>query len=207
MFIFTRIRTIDPGRVGDAMTLATETSGMVRELTGLTGNTWYQTFAPTGPAIMWTARLEHFEELDRAFETLRGSEAYLDRLAELDEHFVGPTVDNLFEVVAGTPPATPSPIVSMVQATAVNGHLRAAMHWGADLAERFGRSMDVPTIFVRGLYGDYGSMAWGTYFDDINALEGTHAKLTADEMLQAVMDEGAHNCREGAIATVARRLD
>lgn len=128
-------------------------------------------------------------------------------MAELDEHFVGPTVDNLYEVIAGTPPSTPSPIVSMVQATAVNGHLRAAMHWGADLSERFARSMDVPTIFARGLWGDYGTLAWASYFDDINAVEGTQAKLASDEMLQAVMDEGAHNCREGAIATLSRRLD
>lgn len=207
MYIFTRTATIDMGRTAEAFGGATELSRKVTELTALPVTTWYQQFAPTGPAVVWTARMEHLDEMDRAFETLMTSDDYKDAVAELDEFFTAPLVDNIIEIVAGSPPATALPIVSAVWATATNGHLRAAMHWGADLAERLERSMDVPTIFGRGLYGDYGTMVWASYFDDVVALEGTQAKLAGDEMLQAVMDEGAHNCREGAIAVVMRKLD
>ena len=49
-------------------------------------------------------------------------------------------------------------------------------------------------------------MFWASYYDDINQVEGTHAKMASDEMLQAVVDEGAHNCQPGAIQTMMRRL-
>ena len=207
MFIFSRCRTIDPGRMTEALAGATELSRTVESLSDLTLSTWYQQYGPTGPAIRWTVRMDHLEALDQAFETVMASSAYQDALAEADELFIGTVLDDLFEVVAGTPPATAAPIVSSVQATAANGHVRAAMHWGADLAERFGRSMDVPTLFFRGLYGSYGNIGWASYFDDINQVEGTNAKLATDEMLQAVIDEGAHNCQPGATGVLMRKLD
>ena len=207
MFIFSRCRTIDPGRGSDAVAGATELSRKVETLCDLKFSTWFQQYGPTGPAIRWTARLEHLEEFDQAFERLMASDDYHDVVAEVDELFVGSVLDDLFEVMTGTPPATATPITTSVQATAANGHIRSAMHWGADLAERFGRSMDVPTLFVRGLYGSYGSIGWASYFDDMNEVEGTHAKMAADEMLQAVVDEGAHNCQPGATAVLMRKLD
>ncbi|MEL7155676.1 MAG: hypothetical protein AAFN30_03650 [Actinomycetota bacterium] len=207
MFIFTRTRTIDPARAMDALTGATELSRTVESLSDLSLSTWFQQYGPTGPAIRWTARLEHLEDYDKAFERLVASEAYHDAVAEVDELFIGMVTDDLLEVVAGDLPSTPTPITASVQATAANGHIRSAIHWGADLAERFGRSLDVPTIFVRGLYGTYGTIAWGSFFDDINQVEGTHAKMATDEMLQAVIDEGAHNCQPGASAVLMRKLD
>jgi len=207
MFIRSRYRTIDPGRASEALAGATELSRKVETLTDLTVSTWLQQFGPTGPAVRWTARLEHLEEFDKAFERLNASSDYHDAVAEVDELFIGAVLDELFEIVAGTPPATPTSIATNVQATAANGHVRAAMHWGADLAERFSRSMDVPTIFVRGLYGAYGTIGWASFFNDINEVEGTQAKMAADDMLQAVVDEGAHNCQPGATAVLARRLD
>jgi hypothetical protein len=207
MFIFSRRRTIDSGRGGDALAGAVELSRRVEALTDLTFSTWLQQFGPTGPAIRWTARLEHLEDFDTASRLLMASDDYHDAVAEVDELFIGDVIDDLFEVVAGTPPATTTPIATSVQATAANGHVRAAMHWGADLAERFSRSMDVPTVFVRGLYGAYGTISWASYFSDINQVEGTQAKMAADEMLQAVVDEGAHNCQPGATAVLARKLD
>jgi hypothetical protein len=207
MYIFSRSRTIDPARGSEALEGATELSRKVEALSDLTISTWYQQYGPTGPAIRWTARLEHLEDFDKGFERLMAAGDYHDAVAEVDELFIGSVLDDLFEVVAGTPPATATPIASSVQATAANGHVRAAMHWGADLAERFSRSMDVPTVFVRGLYGEYGTIGWASYFDDINQVEGTNAKMAADEMLQAVVDEGAHNCQPGATAVLMRKLD
>lgn len=207
MYVFSRCRTIDPARGGDALAGATELSRKVESLTDLKMTTWLQQYGPTGPAIRWTTRLEHLEDFEKAFERLTPSDDYHDAVAEVDEMFIGPVLDDLFEVVAGTPPPTATPIAATVQATAANGHIRAAMHWGADLAERFSRSLDVPTLFVRGLYGSYGTIAWASYYDDINQLEGTHAKMATDEMLQAVIDEGAHNCEPGAVGYMMRKLD
>lgn len=207
MYIFSRSRTIDLGRNSEALSGATESARRVEELTDLTVSTWHQQFALTGPAIVWSARAEHMEAFYRAFELINASESYQDFTAELDECFTGPAVDNMVQIVAGTPPAAPTPLVSIVQATATNGHLRAAIHWGSDLAERVSSSLDAPTIFGRGLYGAYGTLMWGSYFEDINAVEGTQAKLATDEMLQAVIDEGGHNVQPGAMATLMRKLD
>ena len=206
MFIFSRQRTIDPARAGEAMSGATAITGVVKEASGMDVTAWYSQFAPTGPGITWTARLEHLEDLDVAFTELMASSDYLDATAELDESFTGPVVDSMVQLIAGTPPKTATPMTSVVQATAMPGHLRAAMHWGADVAERVGRSLDTPMIFGRSLFGAYGSMIWGAYYEDANDLEGTQAKFGADEMLQAVVDEGGHNCQPGAFSVVMRQL-
>ena len=207
MYIFTRARTIDPGRGNEALAGAVELTAKINEVIDVPVTAWYQQYALTGPAINWTARLDHLEDLDRTMAELRASTDVQDLMAELDESLIGPVVDNMIEIIAGTPPTTATPVVSTVQATAANGHYRAAVHWGADLAERFGTSMNVPTIFARGLYGNYGTILWASYCDDMNQLEGTHAKLATDEMLMAVMDEGAHNCAPGAVAMTMHRLD
>jgi len=130
---------------------------------------------------------------------------YHDAMAELDEYMTGSPVEALIEPM-GPPPSEPTPIVNTVQAVAANGHLRPTMHWGMDIAERFSRAMDVPTVFARSLWGHYGSVLWGAYFDDPDHLEETNAKMAADEMLQAVMDEGGHNVQPGAISAVMRRM-
>lgn len=207
MYIFTRARNIESGRTQEALAGAVELTAKVNETIGPTVSTWSQQYAPTGPAILWTSRLDHLEEYETATEQMFASSEVLDMGAELEESLTGPVVDHMIEIVAGDLPTTPTPFVASVQATAVNGHLRAAMHWGADVAQRYATSMDVPTIFGRDLFGYYGSVVWATYFDDVNSYEAVQAKLAADEMLQAVMDEGAHNCCPGAIATVMRRLD
>jgi hypothetical protein len=206
MFIFSRQRTIDPGRVAEAMSGATGIAKMVGELTDLQVTPWYTQYAPTGPAVTFTVRLEHLEQFDAAFEVMMASSDYQDALAELDESFTGPVIDNMVQIVGGTPPKKATALVTAVQATAMPGHLRAAMHWGTDVAERVGRSLDVPTLFGRNLWGDYGGMMWASYYEDSNALEGVQAKFGADEMLQAVVDEGTHNCQPGAIAVVMRQL-
>ncbi len=206
MYIFASIRNLDWARSSDAIEAGARIVATMSDLTGLPYTMWFQSFAPTGPALVFTTRIEHLEELDRSFATLMGSSDYQDQQAELDEYLIGSPVQNVIEPVAGTPPAELTPFVSSVQATATNGHLRAAMHWGADVAERFGSAMGVPTMFARGLYGHYGTLFWASYYDDVNAIEGTQAKMAADEMLQAVVDEGAHNVQPGAVATVMRKL-
>ena len=207
MYIFTRARTIESGRTQEALAGAAELAAKVTEAVDLSVSAWSQQYAPTGPAIMWTTRLDHLEEYDRATEEMFASSEILDTAAELEESLTGPIVDHMIEVVGGELPTTAAPFVASVQATAVNGHMRAAMHWGADVAERYSTSMNVPTVFGRELFGYYGSLVWASYFDDVRAYEAVQAKLAADEMLQAVMDEGAHNCLPGAVATVMRRLD
>lgn len=207
MYIFTRCATIDPGRFSDALSGATALARTVERLTDRTLSTWYQQYAPTGPALRWTVRIEHLEDYEKMFRTATASTEYQDALAEVADCITGPVVDDLFEMVAGTPPTAPTPVATSVMATAANGHLRAAVHWGADLAERASRSLGVPTVFIRGLYGNYGTIGWASYFSDANELEGTNAKLAVDDMLQAVIDEGAHNCQPGVIGVLMRKLD
>ncbi len=207
MYIFTRVRNIEGGRYQEALAGAVELAAKVNETVDLTVSTWSQQYAPTGPAIVWTTRLDHLQEYETATEQMFASSEILDMAAELEESLSGPVVDHMIEIVAGELPTTATPFVASVQATAVNGHLRAAMHWGADLAQRYSASMDVPTVFGRDLFGSYGSVIWASYFDDVSGYQTVQGKLAVDEMLQAVMDEGAHNCQPGAIATVMRRLD
>lgn len=206
MYIFTRIRTIDPGRDADAIAGGTDIAGFVSGVIDLDVHAWFTQFRPGGPALMWSTRFDTLEQLDNAWATLMADGEYHDRVAELDESFTGPIEDDLLQVVGGSPPKEPTPIVQLVQATAAPGHLRAAMHWGVDIAERFGRSLDVPTMFARSMYGRYGALTWGSYFEDAVAVEGTQSKFATDEMLQAAVDEGAHNCQPDAIAWTASKL-
>jgi hypothetical protein len=136
--------------------------GQVESITDRSVSTWLQRYGYDGPALRWTTRLDHLEQLDKAFDLLMASADYHAAVAEADELFIGPVVDELFEVVSGTPPTAPTSVASTVQATAANGQIR---------------------------------------------VEGTHAKMAADDMLQAVIDEGAHNCQPGATVMLMHKLD
>ena len=206
MYIFARTRTIDPARSAGAVQAGVEAAAKADEVTGLTSTVWFQAFAPTGSALSWTTRFDHLADLDQAWLALMDDSAYHDAMAELEQYLTGPSVEAVIEPVGGTPPAEPTQVVTSVQATAANGHLRAAMHWGIDLADRVSRTLDVPTIFGRSLWGEYGTVFWASYYEDPTHVEETYAKLAADEMLQAVIDEGAHNVQPGAASWVMRRV-
>lgn len=206
MYVFSRQRNIDPGRLADAVGGIKTLAAKVTELTGQTVTTWSATFTPTGPAVVATARFDSLADYQHLMDTVMASGEYLDLLAEANESFVGAPIDNLIHIVAGNLPSRPLPVAVVVQAAAMPGHYRSAVHWGSHCAESIGRALNVPVVFGTGMFGQYGTLVWGSYYDDLAGYETTNAKLGTDDMLQAIIDEGAHNCQPGAVQFLMRQL-
>ena len=106
-------------------------------------------------------------QLESTMTAALASSDYQDLLAEADESSIGVPIDNITEIVAGTLPTVPTPVASVVQAAAAPGHLRSTMHWGVSVAEHVASSLAVPSIFGVSLFGEYGSVVWGTHHEDM----------------------------------------
>ncbi len=207
MYIFSRRRLIHPGQFRQALGEGVAVAATVTELTDVPVMVWMSQYDPEGAAMVWSARFEAMTDLEAAFGQLMDSNDYQDQVEALDELFTGQAVDNLIQIVAGGLGDAPAPMVSVIEATAANGRQQQALAWGADIAEKAARSLDLPVAFGIGAYGRYGSLGWITSYEDVASIDDARGKLMADAVLQEAIDDGAGNVQDDATSILLRRLN
>ena len=76
MHIFSRIRTMNPSRVRDALTWAAETVQLTNDIAGIESSVSYCALGfPTG-TLMWSARVDSIAQLDDCWAKLAVDQAY-----------------------------------------------------------------------------------------------------------------------------------
>ena len=207
MYIFSRQRSVNPASFRDAVGHAVGIAELVTDITGTEVFVWMSQFGPEGPAITWSSRVDSMSDLDTRSSQLMTSDAYAERIEEIDDSFTGAATDSLIEIVSGTLASTPTQYVAVTQALAAPGRIREAVAWGADLAEKASTTLDVPVAFGVGVYGPYGSMGWLAAHDDADSMDQSRAKMMADETLQTAIDDGGDLVQPHASQMLLRRLN
>ena len=207
MYIFNRVRPFGGQDVMKVMATSVEVAELVNEVTGLDVSVWNVMYHPMGGAIAWSARFESLASYEAMNEKLFASEDYLKLVQKLTTLMPGMSVDTMNQVIAGTLGDKPAKYVTVVQGLAANSHQREAAEWGADLAIKAGKAMDVPTVFAVGAYGNYGALSWISSAEDAASLDDARNKLMADESIQSLVDDGGHLVQPGATQILLRRMN
>lgn len=207
MYIFTRTRPFEGRNPKEAIEASVQIAEMVTEVTGNQVSVWSSLYHPMGNAITWSARVETLAQYEAMSDKVMSSDKVMKQLAKVSDLMPGAMIDNMVQVVAGSLGPKPAKYVTIVQGQAANSHQREAVAWGADLAVKAGRAMDIPVVFAMGVFGNYGSMSWISSVEDADGLDDTRGKLIANETLQALIDEGGHLVQPYATQILLRRIN
>jgi hypothetical protein len=208
MYLFTRTGRFRPGGVRDAMAFVAEVTEKVRQETGLDVNAWTATMSPELGGVVWSTFVDDLAHLEEANDKLATSDSFNDLTDKGAQMFVGPLSDMVGQVVVGDvdPSAQRPNYVTVAQAVAANGKLRAAIDGGVEIAEAAGRITGLETMFIVGSTGPYGGCAWTTGASDIGEVERGEAALMADDGWLDLIDRVGTAYQDGASQSIYRRI-
>lgn len=206
MYLFTRAGRFGPGATRDVVSFVGEVTEKARQDTGLDLHAWTATMSPELGTVVWAAFVQDLEHLEQAADKLAASDSFTDLLDRGAKLFVGPVTDGLAQVVAGEfDPSAPTPhYVTSARAVAANGHLRAALDGGVEIAEAVTRITGVPSLFLVSSTGPYGGCAWTNGFADIGQLEHAESALMADSGWIDLIDRVGSAYGPGASQSIYR---
>jgi hypothetical protein len=208
MYLFTRAGRFLPGSIREATEFIRAVTEKVRQETGLEVHVWTSTMSPEFGTTMWATFVDDLGRLEEADDKLMVSDSFLDLVEKGNRLLAGPLTDGLAQVVHGEPPSGPPPsYLSVAQATAANGQVRAALAGGVEIAEAATRITGAPTVFVVDATGPFGGCRWGTRFADIGELQRAEAALMADESWLEVIDRVGPAYTQDAHQSIYRRID
>lgn len=205
MYLFARSRAVNPARGREAVAMAIEAGTRGSEIIGFPVFTW-TTVLSQSLAVMWSARVEHLDELIAADDALAASDEFMNWLGENDGLFAGPFQTTVSNVVHGAPTGPPAAFIQVTQATCANGSVSEGMAMGVELAETAGRISGLTTMFVSLVAGRFGGVGWLTGFDDLAALEAANDTLLANNDWLKLVDRAGHVYQPGVETSLLRRI-
>jgi hypothetical protein len=208
MYLFTRAGRFQPGFIRETTEFIRAVTERVRQETGLEVHVWTSTMSPDLGTTMWATFVDDLGRLEEADDKLMVSDGFLDLVEKGNRLLAGPLTDRLAQVVHGEPPSGPPPnYLSVAQATAANGQVRAALDGGVEIAEAATRITGAPTVFVVDATGPFGGCRWGTRFADIGELQRAESALMADESWLELIDRVGTAYAQDAHQSIYRRID
>lgn len=206
MYVFTRSGRFRPGATREVLTYIGEVTEKARQETGMDIHAWTSMMSPDLGTVVWSTLADDLEHLEEANDKLAMSDSFIDLVDRAAGLFTGPLSDTIAQIVAGEVDTTaPTPrYVTVARAVAANGHLRAALAGGMEIAEAAGRITGVPTVFLVSSTGAYGGCAWMSGFADVGALERAESALTADTGWLELIDRVGPAYAEGAAQAIYR---
>jgi hypothetical protein len=206
MLLFGRSRILNPARSREAIAFAVEVANRAREVIGQDVFAWTTFASPETGMILWSARFDSLNDVEVAADKLSVANEYMDYVEQHDGLFIGPTVDALTQVVAGTPDSSPMSYISIVRATCQLGKLSDAMAAGAGIAEAVTRITGRSCLFGASLTGSYGGLGWITGAPDAGALSEAWATWAADADATAMVERIGELLEPGTDIAYLRRL-
>jgi hypothetical protein len=208
MYLFTRSRRIRPGSILGGVDWAVAATELVRKTTGREVNGWISVMSPEAETVTWSMWAEAMGDVVEAGDKLATSAAWADLLQRGLDHFDGPLVDGLAELVFGVPDleAGPPDYVSVVSAVAANGRLSDAIAAGVELAEHTTKVTGHPALFAVNTTGVFGGVGWIVPAPDIGAVDAARAALMADSEWLPLIDRVGTAYAPGAAQSLHRRI-
>ena len=190
MYLFSRRARLAPGNTRAAMAWATDITEKASQVGGLPLSLYAQVFSPMVGTIVWSTFAPDLAALEAATDKLNADDGFISASDAGAKFVLADEDDALLQVVYGEPdPNRPVEYVSTVQSVCATGGLTKGIELGVEIAQRVEKAAGLPTMFVTGTTGVYGSVGWITGYADIKELEATQQKLAADTKFAEFVDK------------------
>src|SRR5262245_14745066 len=206
MYVFGRSRTIARGHTRAALAATVEAANRFSEVTGLKSYAWTVRFSPGAGTVVWSARVQHLQDLADAAEKWGADGPTMDWVEQTADLYEGPTNDALAEVVGGTPAPEPGPVVGVVQSEWAPGKAAEAMSLGGEIAETFTTLTGVPVMFLAAVTGPFAGLSWMSNFSSLGQAEEANAASMADAGWLSLMERAGTCYRPGTTSLFLQRI-
>lgn len=190
MQLFSRLVTLT-GPPAASTAYAIEMRDYAAKATGRDIALWTAQFgAPVG-TVSYAMRVEGLADLQAATATLLADAEYLERLAAGQEFIGGPPTDNLSQPLFGELGEASPPVGSVAMVTTATmsaGRYGKAIAWGIDMAQHVSAVGGMPTMFLVGSFGQFGSVAWIAVAPDMASVDAAGAAVNADAAYMEKLD-------------------
>jgi hypothetical protein len=182
MYLFSRRIRLGPGHTRKSMEWALAQTESVNKITGLPVSLFMQVYSPEVGVLAWSTFVPDLAALEAAGDKLNADDGFASAVDAGADLTIGGADDLLAQVLYGEPdPDRQIEYATVVQTVCATGNVGKGMEAGIELAERAEKIMDTPVLFLAGMTGNYGSVAWLTGHENIQELEATQQALASDE--------------------------
>jgi hypothetical protein len=192
MYLFNRRGRLAGGRNREAISWAVEITARVNTITGIPTTLWTSVLGPEVGTLAWSTFVPDLATIETAMDRLQGDDGFAE-LADRGAQFTeGGADDGLAQILHGEPdPNRPVNYVNIVQAVCANRNLARGLGVGIEIAQMAEKITGTPTLFVNAVTGPYGSVAWISAFETVQALEAEQQALAADAGWLDFLDQEA----------------
>lgn len=191
MYLFSRVVTL-AGPPAASTAFAIEMRQYVADATGRDIALWSAGFgAPLG-TVSFAMRVEGLADLQALSEPLLADPGYHERLAAGQQFDGGPATDSLAQPILGELGDASPPVgsVAMVTTATMNaGRYGKGIAWGIDIAKHVSAVGGMPTMFLTGSFGQFGSVAWIAVAPDMAAVDAAGAAVNSDPAYLGMLDD------------------
>jgi len=194
--------------MADSMAWATSINKKVTEITGIDIRLWSNVHGPDVGRLTWAGFVPDLRTLEAATDRLQADKKFneeADRGAKFND---GRFEDGLMQILHGEPNLNMEVnYVGTVRTVCANGHIAQGLKTGVELAEQAEKVTGVPTLFLVGVTGPYGSVGWSSGYESIQAFESAQEALATDgSWIDRVDREAGHAYHDDPSFTVQRLL-
>ena len=193
MFLFNRTVTLE-GNPRDTIPWALDMTTFVNEHTDLHVGLWSVMFgAPIGTMVFSTF-VDSRAIFEASTRSLMTNDEYLAKIDQALEWTAAPPTDTLREVVhqggGEYRRAEVGNAVQIITAEVAAGQYGYAMTWCAEITDLVSSITDVPALFLKDVYGQFGQVTWLASFTDLTEVDRAQEALNKDPDYLAKVDNG-----------------
>jgi hypothetical protein len=201
MYLLTRVRTANPGRLIEAIEWATATRDYVNANSGLETSAHLGVFGRPVGCLTWAAFVESRAQYIAEGQKLLADPAYQERTRRGADLFLGPPEDHLRQIMhmKGISLADPRPAVSQTW-TAQIAHFQfdGALAWSIDVSDYVADLTKTGVVLLADNYGDFGRLAWIAGFDSAEKADAVNETMLADAGWRKMVANAADLFIDGA---------
>lgn len=193
MHLFSRTATLT-GPPRASMAWAIEITSYVNAHNEKRTTLWSSQFGRPLGTVSWATWVESIADLQASFAGLLDDDGFHDLLGKGREFLHAPAEDTLREMIYGELTAE-GPAVGavsmMTTATIANGKYEEAMRWGAEMAAHAQTVTQLPSLFLRDVFGTFGQVTWIGAAPNAAAADAAMAAINGDlDYLKRLGDSG-----------------
>jgi hypothetical protein len=192
MYLFSRSARLAPGNTREALSWAMEVTEQVNQITALGVSLYSQVWSPEFGRMAWTCFVPDLAALEAANDKLVADDSFVSKVDAGAKLIMGGIDDSLAQILHGTPdPSRQVEYATAVRAVCANGKIQEGIEVGIEIAQKAEAISGVPTLFVAGSTGVYGSVGWIAGHENVQSIDAAQAALMADPSWMQLIDSKA----------------
>jgi hypothetical protein len=184
MYLASRVRAADPGRIFEALQWSAETRDYVNAHSGLTVSAHTAVFGRPIGTMTWAAIVENRAQWLAETQAMLNDANYQQLVRRGAELFSGPPEDSLRQIMhmSGMTVDAPRPPLTQTWSAVIQRfQFDAAMAFGVEVSDYVNKLTGAGLVLLAENYGDFGTLVWIAGLESPEQADSMNEQMLADE--------------------------